>query len=352
VAAVPFLSVAGAARWVARRGPEALLADLVSALERDLARWPSFDLRPRYASHAREGVLELMPVRDGERFAFKYVNGHPGNPALGLQTVTALGVLADVRTGYPLLVAEMTVLTALRTAAASALAARLLARAGTRVQAVIGTGAQAEFQALALRGAVGARRVQAWDADPAALAKFVRHARGLGFDVVAASGVEEAVAGADVVTTCTADKRRAVVLPDELVRDGVHLNALGGDTPGKTELDPRTVARSHVFVELEPQTRVEGELQQVAPDVPATELWQVVTGQAPGRTGDAEVTLWDSVGCAVEDLTVLALAHAEVVGTDLVVPLDLVAGLDDPKDLFGLVAGVSGERRAAAAAGP
>jgi ornithine cyclodeaminase len=351
--AVPFLGAAAAARWIARRGPEPLLAELGARLERDLARWESFELRPRLASHTPEGVVELMPVRDADRFAFKYVNGHPGNPARGLQTVAAFGVLADVRTGYPLLVAEMTLLTALRTAATSALAARLLARPDASCMALLGTGAQAEFQALALRQALGVERVRAWDVDPATLAKLGAHARALGFDVTLAADAADAVRGADVVTTCTADKHRAVVLPDALVADGVHLNAIGGDCPGKTELDPRTVARARVFVEHEPQTRVEGEIQQLAPDFPVTELWRVVAGRAPGRTSDTEVTLWDSVGFAVEDLTVLRLAHDEVVGTDLVVPLDLVAEPDDPKDLFGLVAAADLRRRppAAAAAG-
>ncbi|MDM7856246.1 hypothetical protein QRT04_15010 [Cellulomonas sp. MW4] len=90
------------------------------------------------------------------------------------------------------------------------------------------------------------------------------------------------------------------------------------------------------------------------PDFPVTELWQVVTGRAPARTSDADVTLWDSVGFAVEDLTVLRLAYDEVVGTDLVVPLDLVAEPGDPKDLFGLAAGAAGvrpSRPVAAAAG-
>lgn len=353
--AVPFLGVTDAARWVARRGPDRLMAELVDRLERDFARWWSFELRPRIASHAREGVVELMPVRDNDRFAFKYVNGHPGNPALGLQTVAAFGVLADVRTGYPMLVAEMTLLTALRTAATSALAARLLARSDASSMALIGTGAQAEFQALALRDALGVERVRAWDVDRGALAKFGAHAEALGLDVVLAADAADAVRGVDVVTTCTADKRLAVVLPDALVADGMHVNAIGGDCPGKTELDPRTVARASVFVEHEPQTRLEGEIQHQPPGFPVSELWRVVTGRAPGRTSDAEVTVWDSVGFAVEDLAVLRLAYDEVVGTDLVVPLDLVAGPDDPKDLFGLVArapgGVSAPRPAAAAAG-
>ena len=118
--------------------------------------------------------------------------------------------------------------------------------------------------------------------------------------------------------------------------------------------DPRTVARSRVFVEHEPQTRVEGEIQLQPAGFPVTELWRVVTGRAAGRTGDGDVTLWDSVGFAVEDLVALALAYDELAGTDLVVPLDLVAEPRDPKDLFGLVpaaADLSVPRPAGAAAG-
>ena len=152
---VPYLDVAATARWVARRGPEAAIAALTDALERDFARWPELDKRPRIASHSAEGVIELMPTSDAETYGFKLVNGHPLNPALGFQTVTAIGMLADVRNGYPTFLAEMTLLTALRTAATSALAARYLAPAESRTLALIGCGSQAEFQALGMRAELG-----------------------------------------------------------------------------------------------------------------------------------------------------------------------------------------------------
>lgn len=134
-------------RLVHHVGIEAILADLVSYIEEDFHRWAQFDKTPRVASHSTDGVIELMPTSDGEVYGFKYVNGHPRNTREGLQTVTAFDVLARVDTGYPVLLSEMTLLTALLTAATSAVVARHLAPPGSRAMALIGNGTQAEFQA-------------------------------------------------------------------------------------------------------------------------------------------------------------------------------------------------------------
>jgi ornithine cyclodeaminase len=337
---VPYLDVTATARWVARRGPEAAIAALTDALERDFARWPELDKRPRIASHSAEGVIELMPTSDAETYGFKLVNGHPLNPSLGFQTVTAIGVLADVRNGYPTFLAEMTLLTALRTAATSALAARYLAPAGSRTLALIGCGSQAEFQALGMRAELGIETLRIFDVDRDAMEKLARHAKALGFDVVLADDAADAARGADVITTCTADKQNATVLQDADVRGGVLINAIGGDCPGKTELDPAIVARAGVFVELPEQTRIEGEIQRQAPDFPVTELWQVITGAAPGRRSQDELVVWDSVGFAVEDWTALKFVLADVTANapELLQHLDLIAEPEDPKDLYSLVA--------------
>lgn len=337
---VPYLDVAATARWVARRGPEAAIAALTDALERDFARWPELDKRPRIASHSAEGVIELMPTSDAETYGFKLVNGHPLNPANGFQTVTAIGMLADVGNGYPTFLAEMTLLTALRTAATSALAARYLAPAESRTLALIGCGSQAEFQALGMRAELGIETLRVFDVDRDAMEKLAKHAKALGFDVVLAEDAADAVRGADVITTCTADKQNATVLQDADVTGGVLINAIGGDCPGKTELDPATVARASVFVELPEQTRIEGEIQRQAADFPVTELWQVVTGAAQGRRSQDELVIWDSVGFAVEDWTTLKFVLEDVTANapELLGHLDLIADPEDPKDLYSLVA--------------
>ncbi len=130
---VPFVSVDNMMRLVHAVGIEAMLVRLADAIAEDFSRWDAFQKTPRIAAHSSDGVIELMPTSDGQTYGFKYVNGHPKNAAGGRQTVTAFGVLADVGNGYPVLVTEMTLLTALRTAATSALAARALARPGSRV---------------------------------------------------------------------------------------------------------------------------------------------------------------------------------------------------------------------------
>lgn len=331
-----FVGVEDMVRWVSRNGAEQLMVDLADYIEADFRRWQSFDKTERMASHTPFGVIELMPISDPDVYAFKYVNGHPFNPVRGFQTVTAFGVLADVHNGYPVFLSEMTLLTALRTASTSAMVARHLARPDSRTMAMIGAGSQAEFQALAFRGVLGVDRLRVFDVDEAATDKLVRNLRPRGFDIVVCASAAEAARGSDIVTTCTADKAAATVLADEDVVPGMHLNAIGGDCPGKTELDPRILERGPVFVEYGPQTRIEGEIQRVAPNFPVTEFWEVLAGRAPGRTSPAQITVFDSVGFAIEDFSALRFLRDSVAGTSLLHEIDLVATPDDPKDLFGM----------------
>ncbi len=336
-ACVPFVSVANMMNLVHHIGTEAFLRELVQYLEADFRRWPEFEKTPRVAAHSRVGVIELMPASDGRLYAFKYVNGHPKNVKEGLQTVTAFGVLADVSSGYPLLLSEMTLLTALRTAATSAMVAHRLAPEGTEVMAMIGNGAQGEFQALAFRALLGINRLRLYDIDPGATAKTLRNLEPLGFDLHPCASAEEAVVGAGIITTCTADKQYATILTDNMVGAGVHINAIGGDCPGKTELHPDILRRSRVFVEYTPQTRIEGEIQQMAPDFPVTEFWQVLADPAEGRRDTREITLFDGVGFAIEDFSALRLVHDRLEGTSFFEPLDMIADPDDPRDLFGML---------------
>jgi ornithine cyclodeaminase len=334
---VRFVNVRNITRWAAERGVENVISGMIEYLEHDFRRWPVFDKSPRVASHSPLGVIELMPTSDGETFGFKYVNGHPSNPGNGFQTVTAFGVLADVDNGYPTFWSEMTILTALRTAATSAMVAKALARPDSRTMALIGTGTQSEFQALGFRTALGIDRLRIWDTDAAAMDKFVRNIAPLGFEIVIATSAQDAVSGADIITTCTADKTNATVLSSAMVGPGVHINAIGGDCPGKTELDAELLVRGDVFVEYPEQTRIEGEIQQVAADFPVTELWQVLTGRAAGRTSDEQITIFDSVGFAIEDFSALRYLRDAVEGTEYYEEVDLIAEPADPKNLFGLV---------------
>ncbi|MGO8064049.1 ornithine cyclodeaminase [Rhizobium leguminosarum] len=334
---VPFVSVDHMMKLVLKVGIDRFLVELAAVIEEDFRRWPVFDKTPRVASHSEEGVIELMPTSDGTLYGFKYVNGHPKNTRDGRQTVTAFGVLSDVGNGYPMLLTEMTILTALRTAATSAIAAKYLARPNARTMAIIGNGAQSEFQARAFKSLLGIDKLRLYDIDAAATRKCARNLAGLGFTIEECTSVEEAVEGADIVTTVTADKQCATILSDNHVGPGIHINAVGGDCPGKTELSKDILLRSDIFVEYPPQTRIEGEIQQLPAEHPVIELWQVMTGQVDGRRSADQITLFDSVGFAIEDFSALRYVREKITQFGMFTELDLLADPDEPRDLYGML---------------
>jgi ornithine cyclodeaminase len=334
------LTTTDVSRIVATYGLPTLMARLVDYLEADFRRWPEFDKTPRSAAHSDVGVIELMPIADARDYSFKYVNGHPGNTKLGLSTVVAFGVLADVATGMPQLISELTLTTAIRTAATSVMVAKKLARADAKTMALIGNGAQSEFQALAFHHLLGIDEVRIHDVDPAATAKLaanLAHAAPQ-LRVVRSASIAAAVRGADIVTTVTADKSNATIVTADMIEPGMHLNGVGGDCPGKTELAADVVSRSSVFVEFEPQSRIEGELQQMPAEFAVTEFWQVLTGAAPGRRSRDEVTLFDSVGFALEDYSALRLLRDCARELGLGGDAGLIPALRDPRNLFGEMA--------------
>ncbi|UWP90760.1 ornithine cyclodeaminase (plasmid) [Aliiroseovarius crassostreae] len=336
-ALVPFVSVDHMMKLIHHIGLEQMMTGIAAEIERDFKRWESFDKTPRVPAHSPHGVIELMPTSDGEAYGFKYVNGHPKNTSEGLQTVTAFGLLADVYTGYPTLLTEMTILTALRTAATSALVGKYLAPKGATTMAMIGNGAQSEFQCLAFKALCGIDTVRLYDTDPAATAKCAANLAGRGLTVVQCKTPEEVIEGAQIITTCTADKKNATILTDNMVGAGVHINAIGGDCPGKTELHRDILLRSDIFVEYPEQTRIEGEIQALDADHPVIEMWQVMTGQVQGRKDDRQITLFDSVGFAIEDFSALRYVKQAIEGTEFFETLDMLADPDDPRDLFGMV---------------
>jgi ornithine cyclodeaminase len=334
---VPFVSVEHMMRIVLKIGVERFLSELATYIEEDFRRWELFDKTPRIATHSAEGVIELMPTSDGSTYGFKYVNGHPKNRREGRQTVTAFGMLADVNTGYPVLLSEMTILTALRTAATSALVGKYLAPSGNRTMAMIGNGAQCEFQALAFKAICGIETVRLYDIDSAATGKAAGNLADAGLTVVSCETREDAILGAAIITTCTADKQCATILTDNMIGAGVHINAIGGDCPGKTELHRDILLRSDIFVEFTEQTRIEGEIQQLDASHPVIELWQVISGKAAGRQDTRQVTLFDSVGFAIEDFSALRYVRDQLARTGQFTNLDLLADPDDPRDLYGML---------------
>lgn len=330
-----FIDVPTMSQLVQEIGAAQFIGELADTIEQDFLRWPDFDKSARVASHSDIGVIELMPVADAQRYAFKYVNGHPSNTARGLYTVMAFGVLAEVETGYPVLLSELTVATALRTCATSLMAARALARPDARRMALIGNGAQSEFQALAFHSHLGINEIVVYDVDPLATEKLIRNLSVYpDLKIIRAQSTADAVRGADIVTTVTADKAYATILTPDMIEPGMHINGVGGDCPGKTELHADVLRGARVFVEYEPQTRIEGDIQQLPADFPVVDLWRVLAGTVPGRQSADQVTVFDSVGFALEDYSVLRYVHEQAERRNLGIGVALVPWAEDPKDLF------------------
>jgi ornithine cyclodeaminase len=179
-----------------------------------------------------------------------------------------------------------------------------------------------------------------FDTDRDATAKLklnLEASRLAALEVRSCADTREAVRGADIVTTITADKRSALILTPDMIEPGMHLNAVGGDCPGKTELHADILRSAHarIVVEFEPQARIEGEIQQLDPSTRVGELADVVSGKVPGRAAEHEVSIFDSVGFALNDFSSLRYLHRLNCESGDAEAIDLVPELDDPKDLFG-----------------
>lgn len=322
-------------------GLDNYLRDLMQRLKGDFSRWQEFDKIPRPAFHVPGGVIELMPVADKQHFSYKYVNGHPQNPEVGKQTVVATGQLSRIDNGYPLFISEMTLLTALRTAATAALASDYLARKDAQTLAMIGTGSQSDFQVLAHRLVRDIKTVRYYDTDPNAMQRFARNMQAYDIELIACDSNQQAVEGADIICVCTACKQHVDVILDAWIKPGVHINGLGGDCPGKTEIELSLLPKAKIVVEFFEQSLIEGEIQryseQEAKERVYAELWQLVTEEKTGRANDEEITLFDSVGFALEDFSVLQLTHVLCQQHGIGQALTMVPNLADPKDLFSVL---------------
>ena len=335
-----FIDVPTLSRIVQRKGIEQILVGMADMIADDFKCWERFEKCARVANHSDDGVIELMPVSDDELYAFKYVNGHPINTSKQLPTVMAFGALSSVETGYPLLLSELTLTTAFRTAATSAMAAKQLARPDSKIMGMIGCGAQSEFQAIAFHTIVGINEIRIYDVDKQAMNKLESNLKQFtGLRIIPVSTPEAATRSADIVTTVTADKAWATILTPDMVEPGMHINAVGGDCPGKTELQKEVLENAKIFVEYTPQSRIEGEIQQLEAEHPVTELWTVLLGNNEGRDHAEQITIFDSVGFALEDYSALRYMYQSCIELEEGEKVELVPDLANPKDLFSLAVG-------------
>lgn len=315
---------------------EKFYQEFIAVLEKEFTRWNDFKKSPRHAVHLDHGVIELMPICDDEFYTFKFVNGHPDNANFKKQTVVAVGLLAEVKTGYPLMISEMTLLTALRTAATSALAAKYLARKNSTAFGMIGTGAQSEFQTLAFKSLFDIQTVQYFDIDQTAMEKFSHNLKKYNLKLIPCADGKSVVENVNIITTATANKKQTKILDASIIKSGLHINGIGGDCLGKTEFDKNILFRAKIFVEYLPQTKHEGEIQQSDASIYA-ELWELVCGIKKGRESDSEITLFDSVGFALEDFAILKFIYQLCLKNNIGNEMDLIPDLTNPKNLFEVI---------------
>ena len=337
------MSVESVTQLIKRHGFDDFLRDLIAELRNDFSQWERFTKVPRPAMHVPGGVLELMPICDNKTYySFKYVSGaYPANPAKGKLSITATGQLSHISDGYPVMFSEMNLLTALRTAATAAIATDLMARKNAKVLALIGTGVQSEFQVQAARLVRDISEIRFFDIDEKAMNKFEKNMKRKSFKLTRCKNVEEAVKDADIITVCTACKAHVDVLKNDWIKQGVHINALGGDCPGKTELEKSILLRSRVVVEYFDQSVHEGEIQwfseEEARKLVAAHLHEIILGMKKGRESDKEITVFDSVGIALEDYSVLRLVYDLSQMYGIGENITFVPDLADPKDLYSVL---------------
>ena len=310
---------------------------LIKTLEEDYSNWESFDKTPRVANHVDGGVIELMPISNNKLYTFKYVNGHPKNPSQNKMTVMATGQLSEVSTGEPLMFTEMTLLTAFRTAANSAMAAKYLAKKDSKVLTLIGTGAQSEFQYLAFSQIFELEEIRYFDTDSKAMDKFEKNMSQFDVKITRCKDSREAAMGADIITTCTADKRYQTVLTKDMIIGDVYINGIGGDCPGKTEIEKELVESSTVVCEFLEQCKIEGEIQQLPNDFTCPELYEIIRGEKFINVETHGTIVFDSVGFAIEDYSILRLIYKLSNELNIGKEMNLIPNLNDVKDLFSLV---------------
>ena len=322
-------------QFVRNYGLDNFMSELVLHLESDFKRWDAFTKSPRHAVHVPDGVMELMPCSDGEYYAFKYVNGHPKNTQVGKLNIVAFGVLVEAITGVPCMFTAMTFLTAIRTACMSALVAKYGARASDNI-GIIGCGSQSEFQILALNGVCDSKAVRFFDKDPLAMKKFAANLANSGLELIACSSSQEVAQNSEVLVTNIGFKGRVSLLEPRDLKPGQLIIAIGGDCPGKTELSVDILKQAdQIWVEYQPQTQVEGEIQQW-PEASVVEFHKIIT--ANNKPKSDEIIIFDGVGFAIEDFSALTFLYSAISSTP--VPEHYIhPETTNPKDLFGALNG-------------
>jgi len=269
-----------------------------------------------FSQEQYDGDFGAMPAycRKPEYIAIKWGGVHNRNPAMGLPTTLTQIILSDPKTAWPLAIAEGAWITEMRTGAAAGIATKLMARSDAGILAVIGAGAVGRRAAESISRVRSLRSIRVASRTFASADEYAcEMSDKLGIAVTAATSIRSAVQGADIVNIAT--PARAPLIMADWIEPGTHINAMGADSPGKQELDPRILAQSHIIVDHKSQARIYGEIhlplqqQLLSESAVAGDIGDVVAGRVPGRRSDRDITVFDGTGMALEDAAVVHLAY-------------------------------------------
>lgn len=271
------------------------------------------------------GDLRIMPcfVHDVDEAGVKCVNVHPDNPKkYDLPTIMAIIELVDPKTGFPLAIMDGTWITNMRTGAAAGVATKYLARDNSKTLGIVGAGVQAYKQLEALNEVMEIKKVKVTSRTPNSRERFVKTAsEKYGLNVQAVDTIKETVEGSDVLVTTT--PVRKPIVKSEWVSEGMHINAIGADAPGKQELESKILKKAKIIIDCWEQASHSGEI-----NIPVSEglltrenihanIGDVIINKKPGRVSDDEITIFDSTGLAVQDITTAWRIYEKALETDL-----------------------------------
>lgn len=266
-----------------------------------------------------KGDFRAMPayLEGMEACGMKWVNVHPQNLKHGLPSVMALIIINDPKTGFPLAVMDGTYITNLRTGAAGGIAAKYLARKNSSRIALVGCGAQAQTQLMALNEIFDIETVFLYDCVKSQPETFLKKTRYLGLKMSVLENIPDCLKNADIVVTTT-PSRRPIVKP-RWIKKGTHINAIGADAPGKEELETEILKKAKVVVDDIAQARHSGEINVpmarktiTAKDIHA-DLGDIITGKKQGRTTKEEITVFDSTGLAILDVAIADFVYRQAI---------------------------------------
>lgn len=269
-------------------------------------------------------------IEDFELIGTKIASGFYDNHKLGLPSGIAVIILLDLKTSMPLAIMDGTYVTAYRTGAAGAVAAQVLAKKQSEVVGVIGSGTQARMQVLALREIFPLKEIKVWGRHTEGRDLYAQEmTEQLRIKVTPEDNIEDAVSEVDIIVTTTPSKK-ALVMSD-WIKEGVHINAIGADAPGKQELDPFIIKRADkVVVDSLAQCKVIGEIQHalvkglIAENDVYAEIGQILTGEKMGRESDEEITLFDSTGLSAQDIAAANIVFKQAKENNLGMAISLL----------------------------